>query len=501
MPFRPATSIHILGGGAGTGRWLVDRVLAPLARDGKNKLFCYDTHAKALETLDPAIGRCPIEGNDGYANYAANFGPDDWILIATPPPVFEAAATAVARLAKPGSLLVTMASVQSPPMDVLRRLTLQTLPSGGLTFCGCHLLCGTDVASPVGQFAAITGFDESETNAHQTAQRAALGDLLTGVGLIVSTLTPAEHDRQMAYVQALTHFSLLGFAATLDGDGARPADLFKVQTPNFQFLYAFASRVLKIVPTTTGSIQAAPDAAAVRAKLINTLTRLHAELSQAEGVPAAADVITRFREPLTAHEVDEGATVAASAVHQRQLFHDQLYAHRSTGELLVFRHRASGKVRAVRVLEIRYDEITAEETTVAVPRESGPTLAIAINDTARLNYLTLGIRLPTGAQDVIKKRNIQMLTSTERDVFWRSQVIPMSLDVTAQNPNALSQQQFEAGLPHVIPGVWRCTLHDTYRPPTGAEKVTLRIDFDPGQRREELIDQIRAVVERGQILA
>ena len=499
MPSRPATSIHILGGGAGTGRWLVDRVLAPLARDGRTKLFCYDTHAKTLETLDPAIGRCPIEGNDGYANYAANFGPNDWILIATPPPAFEAASAAVARLAKPGSLLVTMASVQSPPMDALQRLTRQTLPDAGLTFCGCHLLCGTDVASPVGQFAALTAFDES--TAQQAAQRTALADLLTGVGLIVSTLTPAEHDRQMAYVQALTHFSLLGFAATLDADGARPADLFKVQTPNFQFLYAFASRVLKIVPTTTGSIQAAPDAAAVRAKLIDTLTRLHAELSAADGVPAAAQVISRFREPLTAHEVDEGATVAANAVHQRQLFHDRLYAHRSSGELLVFRHRASGKVRAVRVLEIRYDEITADETTVAVPRDTGPTLAIAINETARLNYLTLGIRLPSGAPDVIKKRNIQMLSAADRDAFWRSQVIPMSLDVTVQNPNVLTQQQFEAGLPKIIPGVWRCTLHDTYRPRVGPEKMTLRIEFDPGHPRETLIDHVRAVVERGQILA
>lgn len=485
-------SIHIIGGGQGTGRWLIDRVLTPLAQTGRLKLFAYDTNAKALATFGPAVTACPTDTIRPDV-FSDQFSPGDWVFLATPPPALPGVLDQFLPLLKPGTLLITMASVQGPPTTLLAGRVPPTH-----SFCGLHLLCGPDVPSPVGQFAVVTGTQPND------AQHLALKNLLAGVGLIVSTLDPGEHDRQMAYVQALTHFCLLGFAGTVGGntsggDAVRPGDLFKVQTPNFQFLYAFASRMLKIAPTTTGSIQATPEAAAVRARLLETLQTLHRELSAAESVSAAAAVIEQFREPFKAHEVDEGATVAAVAVHQRQLFHDRLYAHRATGELLVFRHRGADRIRLVRVLELRHDEVDVEEAVVVLPHGQGTRIAVATNEIARRNYLSLGIRIPLPVRETIKKRNIQPLSDAEAAAFWQTGVVPMTLDVTLTNPNALSPEQCERGLPKLIDAAWRVTQQSVYRGPDGVEKITLRIEFDPAWTRESIIDRVKAVIERGQI--
>ncbi|MBI4997916.1 MAG: prephenate dehydrogenase/arogenate dehydrogenase family protein, partial [Rhodocyclales bacterium] len=139
---------------------------------------------------------------------------------------------------------------------------------------------------------ALTEFDELHP------KHRALRDLLESRGLIVSWLSAAEHDRYMAYVQALAHFVLLGFAATLGKAGVQPSEILKLRTPNFQFLYAFASRVLKLSTTTTGAIQTTQDAARIRESVIATLIEMNEAFRQAGTAQECAKVIERLRSPL-----------------------------------------------------------------------------------------------------------------------------------------------------------------------------------------------------------
>ena len=138
-----------------------------------------------------------------------------------------------------------------------------------LFFLGCHSLFGDTVLSPIGQLVALTGYN------HNLSQHREFKKSLSDIGLITTELSADDHDQYMAVVQALTHFCLLSFADTLAKNELHPSELLKIRTPNFQFLYALASRVLKISTTTTGSIQAMEGASKIREKFLNTAHLLH----------------------------------------------------------------------------------------------------------------------------------------------------------------------------------------------------------------------------------
>ena len=468
-------NVHVIGGAAGIGKWLVSHVF--------EHAYVYDLSQKALELL-PSTARPCLVGPNTYSDYEQQFGPADWILLGVPLTVFEDTVNMLVPVLKDGSLVVTLSSIQDQPVRVLR----SRLPAGR-SLVGCHPLFGHTVHSPVGQIVALTEFDERQSQ-HREFRRA-----LSERGLIVTQLELAEHDRYMAYVQALTHFCLLGFAATLGRSGVHPGDLLKLRTPNFQFLFAFASRIIKQSSTTSGAIQSTADAALIRKSFLDCLSDLHGSFGAAKDVQQHARVIEGLRAPLTGAEVDEGAEVAAVAVDSIQAFDQLVHKYKMSAAPFLFRNRITGRFKVVRILEIRHDEICYQESTRAIKDNDRVRFAIGLNVEAVKNYRAMGITFPRAVQEVIKKRNIKLVPSEEVDAFYREQLLPITTEYNLQNPLGHRDDYFEEWLPLVVRGLWSCQFLDGFRKRGGIERVTLRLTFNPNTKREQLLERVRRAVE------
>ena len=467
--------VHILGGASGIGRWLAEKVFSSVT-----KTFCYDISTRYIEQLPPSIQRCHLDSTTGFSSYADNFKTGDWIIFAVPQPVLNNSVESIIPFIKAGSLLVVSTSTQKESLLFLRKNT----PINCECF-GFHPLFGPTVTSPVGQLAALTEFDN--TKPRHIKFRKVLND----AGLVVSILSAEEHDNCMALVQALTHFCLIGFATTIGANGVRPADLLKLKTPNFQFLFAFSSRVLKLSTTTTGSIQYTPEAKAIRESYISSLTKLHDALSASTSVETAASVIEQARMPLAGAEVEEGVETAAVAVDSLQQFEEQLHLYRVNDMPFAFHHRTTGKIHIVRIVEIRHNEIDYEESTKQFKINGTGKIAIGLFDTARNNYRKAGISLAKQPHKAtIRKRNIRLLNPQEFRDFYKDKILPIKKLIDLRNPHDVKEDFIEELLPLVIIDLWKCEFVERYQ-----ERIKIVAHFNPNIDISRATEQISQVVE------
>lgn len=182
-------SIALVGFGA-FGR-LAARHLAPHAT-----LLVHDPTAREHDIRDAGGEPVSLEQAAGA----------DVVLLATPVQAIESAAKAIAPHVRPGSLVADVASVKSLPV----RWMLEHLPEHA-DVLGAHPLFGPQTAAEragiAGEpIALCRGRIDDESYARV---RAFLAEKLS---LHVVELTPDEHDRQMALVQAVTH--LIGHTAS-----------------------------------------------------------------------------------------------------------------------------------------------------------------------------------------------------------------------------------------------------------------------------------------------
>lgn len=476
--------VHIFGGGSGIGRWLAEKLFSTA-----RTTYCYDVSPRHLDLLPKSIHACPLDGIE-IKGYADNFRSGDWIVLAVPQPALQPTLVELSVVLPPGVLVVVSTSTQ--------RESLRLLKQHAPTSCdrlGFHPLFSHTVSGPVGQIAALTDFDESRQQ-HNEFMRA-----VASTGLLVTPLTADEHDRYMALIQSLTHFCLIGFAATVGASGVPPSALLKLKTPNFQFLYAFASRVLKLTTTTTGSIQFTPEARAVREALLSELNSLHNRLSSSNSVTECASVIDAARAPLTGAEIDEGAETSAVAVDALQRFEELLHTYKTSGRPFVFRHRITGLVHIVRIMEITHDEVRFVESTKRFHDADGNLVAVAIGliDQTKANYRRVGISLPNPTKAEIRKRNIKLLTPNELKGFFREKVKPISRTINLLNPRDVKEDYVEELLPLAIRGLWKCEFLESFRRRGGVEKISVVVTANPSVDIDEVVDQVRLAVEEGKL--
>ncbi len=476
--------VHVIGGGAGIGRWFIRKAFADMAQ-----VYCYDINQSSLVGLGANVISCHVD-TAGYSRYAANFGRNDWVLYAAAPQHIEHVMSAVLPFLKEGTLIVSMTSVQEKSSAVLKSMT----PSS-CVHLGCHPLFGPTVSSPVGQLAALIDFTD------RNSQHKKFREYLSSKGIIATELSARDHDRHMAIIQALTHFSLFAFARSILEIGVHPSDLLKLKTPNFQFLYAFASRVLKISPGTTGAIQATADASELRSTFIRTATALHESFEQDRTESGCSQVVFTLREPLTGAEVDEGAEIAAVAVDSIQRFEALIHKHCVTGAPFVFRHRTTNTLHVVRIVEIRAEEIRCEESTKAIGKGKDNRLAIGLNTIARENYKTVGINLPLPKAYVTKKRNIKLMDADEFKEFYKNTIYPMTVVRNFLNEHAKTETYFEEWLPKLVKGLWSCECLEMYKKRGQNPRATLRLMFNPNTSRTEILERVRSLVEENTLLA
>jgi len=118
----------------------------------------------------------------------------DIVLVAVPVAVMRETFAAIAPHVKPGALVLDVASVKVLPVQWM----IETLPAHA-DIVATHPLFGPQSAKDGLEGLRLVLCPIRGERAHEVK------DLAEAAGLIVSITTPEEHDREMAYVQALTH--------------------------------------------------------------------------------------------------------------------------------------------------------------------------------------------------------------------------------------------------------------------------------------------------------
>lgn len=203
--------IHIIGGTGQMGNWL------------RNFL-------ESMNLTVTVSGRNP-ESSKPIAHA-------DIVFISVPISLAKQVIGETIKIVKKDCLLIDLSSVKTETSKVLREAKL---PSAGL-----HLLFGPTVASSRNQKIILCRIID-----HPLINR--IKELFEKEGSVVIDMSPEEHDRQMAYVQALIHFSNLNLAKTLID---AKIDLNNhVSTPVFVSQTSVISRVLSQNPELLAEIQ------------------------------------------------------------------------------------------------------------------------------------------------------------------------------------------------------------------------------------------------------
>jgi len=185
------------------------------------------------------------------------------VVLATPVTEIPAVLTRIAPMLRPGALLMDVASVKTLPVQWMLKAAREEVE-----VIGTHPLFGPDSGRT-----GIEGMTIALCPA-RTRRAESAADFLTAMGLRVEVTTPEEHDRQMAQVQAITHY----VARALDRAGLKDHAL---KTPSFERLLAVVRTLVKDSPDMFHSLETLnPWAAEERARLLDALHAIDKQLAE-----------------------------------------------------------------------------------------------------------------------------------------------------------------------------------------------------------------------------
>ncbi len=182
------------------------------------------------------------------------------VVLAVPLAALRGIAEDIAPMLRPGALVVDVSSLKVKPLAILE----ETLPAH-VDIVGTHPLFGPQSGS-----AGIEGLRIAVCAGRGRRAAAVERFLSRALGLDATRTTPERHDRQMAYVQGLTH--LLG--RVLVAMDIPPVDL---ATPTFEHMMRMVSSVRHDTDELYRTITVEnPFAAEVKARFLDVARRLAA---------------------------------------------------------------------------------------------------------------------------------------------------------------------------------------------------------------------------------
>lgn len=135
------------------------------------------------------------EGHGIKAGDLAEAAACDVVVLAVPVQKIESVLRSIADIVKPGALVLDVASVKIKPTHLMQDI----LPSH-VEIVGTHPLFG-----PQSGKNGITGLNIVVSNVRGQRGACVAEFLRAKLGLAVHEATPEEHDKELAYVQGLTH--------------------------------------------------------------------------------------------------------------------------------------------------------------------------------------------------------------------------------------------------------------------------------------------------------
>jgi len=248
------TKILIVGGTGGMGRFF-----ARFASLQGAKVKLAGREISKTRTVAKEIGVEPGTILDATSS--------DIAILSVPIEETVRVATETASLMTTGSLLIDLSSVKTGISDSIA----EKIPKG-LEYVSLHPLFGPSIDHLHNQSIIAVSYRAGQ-------KWSKLARALQGGGARVQTMSAVQHDKAMAYVQGLHHFTLICLGLGLDRMGGEP------RTQSLRETEGRIVHLLNSWDTIVGIQQSNPFLAPVRQKFLEIATRLEqTKLKHARGV-------------------------------------------------------------------------------------------------------------------------------------------------------------------------------------------------------------------------
>ncbi len=220
-------------------------------------------------------------------------GQADVVILSVPIPKVKEIVREIAPYLRPEAALMDLTSVKQGPVEAM----LANFPG---EVVGTHPLFGPGTK-------AITGHTVVLCPGRGERWFKWLQDLLERGGAKVKVTTAKEHDRLMAVVQGLAHFSLIALEMSIRELGVSPEDLEDFATPTFSTLHNLARRLFtqdaKLYPCI--QLQNPANRAALRALEDSVADILY--FIQRQNADGLVKIIEEFREGFLQEDKSRGS--------------------------------------------------------------------------------------------------------------------------------------------------------------------------------------------------
>ncbi len=234
-------TIAVIGGRGGMGSCMA-------------RLFADLGHAVMIADLDTEL--TPEQAADEA----------DVVVVSVPIDVTVEVIRRIGPRARPDALLMDVTSIKSAPMRAM-------LESTRASVVGTHPLFGPSVHSLQGQRVALTP-------GRGDAWKTWLSKMLEARGLVVAETTPEAHDRAMAVVQVLTHFSTEVAGTTMAKLGVPLDATLPFTSPVYLMELLMTARHFAQSPDLYASIQMSnPETARVTETFVRAAEELRANVA------------------------------------------------------------------------------------------------------------------------------------------------------------------------------------------------------------------------------
>lgn len=170
-----------------------------------------------------------ISDRDGAPSNSALCRMVDAIIVAVPIADTVAVIDSLKPMLNESQLLIDLTSVKEAPVAAMLRTPCEVL--------GLHPMFGPHATTLAGQTVVACRARERERTAPFLA-------LLSEAGARIKETTPGEHDRMMAIIQGLTHFSAIAQAVCLAGLGVSLEETLEFSSPIYRLRSEMIARIV-----------------------------------------------------------------------------------------------------------------------------------------------------------------------------------------------------------------------------------------------------------------
>jgi len=226
-------------------------IVGGAGRMGRRFATDFSARGHVIDVLEPGDPRDP----------GSVVGAADVVMISVPMAQATAVASEIGRFVRRDAILCDLNSLKRDICAAMER-------SGAGEVVGLHPMFGPSVHSLRRQKIVICPVREGPHAAWLRSELASLG-------LEIVESTPDEHDRMMAVVQVLTHYSTIVMGAALERSGLDLADTLRFTSPIYRLELAFVGRLFAQDPDLYAEIEMTnPDGAALRKAFLDAANEI-----------------------------------------------------------------------------------------------------------------------------------------------------------------------------------------------------------------------------------